>query len=128
MTNEQLAYIAGIIDGEGCIAVSKVVRNTHKSGYVYQLHLVVTNTDRRLLEYLKETTLLGSISIHAHAAESRSPAWAWSVGSVPARRLLEKVMPYLVIKREQAALAIEFHEKCKRRPWVEKGRLTKEEN
>ena len=52
--NEKLAYLAGIIDGEGTIVIAKGKIRKGRINHPYSLRLVVMNTDIRLIEWLKE--------------------------------------------------------------------------
>lgn len=56
MNNVELAYIAGIVDGEGYIGLSKfqgkVYGARYKNKYSYKTRFVVTNTDRSLILWL----------------------------------------------------------------------------
>ncbi len=101
------AYLAGLIDGEGTItiAVSK-----HKDWVEMRPLVAIANTDRRLLDYLKN--LLG----YSYSASERKPRKEnWSSGYLietrgmkEAYELLRKILPYLIIKREQAETVLTF--------------------
>ena len=106
------AYIAGIIDGEGCIAIRK---DNHKARYAniqYCLVVNITNTDIRMLEFVKDI-FGGSISMRPYYKKDgcfRKKCWRIMIYSNQAYELLVKVKPYLVIKQEQADLAMKFQE------------------
>jgi hypothetical protein len=106
MTEElEFAYLAGIIDGEGTISVCMV----HRPDGVNALHkmLGVFNTNYTLIAWLKER--FGGV-VHSR---TRSDKWKqehqlkWSAEE--ASELLAKVLPYLVIKKEQAEIFIQLH-------------------
>ena len=48
MTPTEQAYIAGIVDGEGCITMRRCVEK-HKDVVMHRLFLYVSNTDLPLL-------------------------------------------------------------------------------
>ena len=101
----ECAYLAGLIDGEGCICV---VRWRNKAGGTqYQLRLRITNTNRTVLEWVAER--FGG-QIHADRTHPAmwKPKFVWDVSSRTASRILELVSPYMIIKREKARLALEF--------------------
>lgn len=109
LTAEQAAYIAGILDGEGSITISK--KNDHtgmRRGVCYRPCVSVANTNELLLLWLQATTGLGGISSKAPSNPRHRQAWKWSVWSQQARQLLEVVSPYLLLKREQAELVLDF--------------------
>lgn len=102
-----LAWAAGFIDGEGCIALVK--RTQILKGKPYQcfvLSLHVANTDLRTLERLK-AMFCGTLYPTNHKNRpNNKPCWTWYVRSALAAAALEKLMPYLFSKREQAELGI----------------------
>ena len=114
MKKTDLAYIAGIIDGEGSICIA----DTARSGYV--LVVSVGSTDEWLCQMLK-MAFGGCVTLRNKKELHRSAFWGWSMGSNKARAMLETVLPYLHLKRSQAELAIEF-QKAKRPVRAAKGR------
>ena len=105
----ELAYLAGIIDGEGCIGV-------YRSGWRYAgrrtprhaLTLKVTNTDPRMLLWIMER-FGGTVRPTGEKRPRHRESWVWQMGSARmAANILVAVFPYLVIKREQAVLALGF--------------------
>lgn len=107
----ELGYIAGIIDGEGCIAV----RNDPgiREGRKWWGFLWITNTDPRLLLWLQER-LGGTISEQRNGKVIGKNGKAWRrcytlrVPMRPTERLFRVIMPLLVIKRDQAEVFCAF--------------------
>lgn len=105
MTLTDLAYLAGLIDGEGTISCS-VLEN--KKGFL-ALHkqLSIFNTNIVLISWI--TSRFGG-KVHSRI---RSSKWKeehqvkWS--ATEAAVILEAVLPFLVIKKEQAELFIALH-------------------
>ena len=90
-----LAYLAGIIDGEGCIGFTRV------RGQLIP-RITVTNTDRCLIEDLKH--YFGGHIIYRKAHQSGwKPSMHWTLQNSNAVKLLDKVYKYLRIKKNQAA-------------------------
>ena len=102
-----LAWAAGFIDGEGCIALRRQVGRQKGVAYTcYALRLSVTNTDLRCLERLK-SMFAGSINRATHSYRPQNkPCWAWFCSSANAERALVALLPYLVSKKEQAELGL----------------------
>lgn len=102
-----LAWAAGFIDGEGCIALRRQVGRQKGVEYTcYALRLSVTNTDLRCLERLK-AMFAGSINRATHANRPQNkPCWTWYCSSANAERALCELLPYLLSKREQAELGM----------------------
>jgi hypothetical protein len=98
------AYLAGIIDGEGCIGIGKRGRNRK---YIIAT-LQVSNTDYRLLEWLQHY-YGGGIYSYNHdntILRGRKPTYIWSLAADKATNVIIDALPYLIIKREQAELVL----------------------
>src|SRR6266404_5180821 len=109
-------YLAGMIDGEGFISLSKGKNPaTNGNGYMtsaprYNLIVSVTGTNENLMKWLIEN-FGGSWS--RDKSPARNPNWkprvSWRcTGNKNKEILLLGVLPYLVIKREQAVIGLEL--------------------
>jgi hypothetical protein len=111
-TEGQIAYLAGIIDGEGCIYIQ---RRKTKCGWSYFPRFQVTNTNRNLMEWIKNT--FGGL-IYDKPRKHINPKWKMQIEWFTTRELLDKllifIIPYLVIKRKQAEIMIEFRNSFKK--------------
>ena len=67
MTEVQLAYVAGLFDGEGhCrIVTAKASKNGQR---YYRAQASISNTDRRCLDYVKECLGFGWVGINDRAS------------------------------------------------------------
>ncbi len=100
-----LAYLAGIIDGEGCLS-----RNSRQETFTWQL--TVTNTSSALQEWLRP---IGGnfyypkpVPSTARAGQMRKPRFEWKLTAAwDIFRLLTAVEPYLVIKQRKAQEVID---------------------
>ena len=96
------AYIAGLIDGEGCIQLRKPFQNWNKVWGVVQ----ISNTDKRLIDWLQETVREGRIRTPQRRSVAHRQLYLWTISIVPARTLLTQCLPYLRAKQAQAELFI----------------------
>lgn len=104
----KLHYLAGIIDGEGAIKLQKSRGSRHGA----HPRLWVKNTDKKLVEWLHKT-FGGHMNFERRLRTKWSDIWIWSVHSTfDLTQLLPLVLPYLIVKREDAEKVLEF---CKRR-------------
>ena len=114
MKKTELAYLAGIIDGDGFISI-RPVNNTRKIA----IHIGVVSTDLPLLEWIVER--FGGYVYH-RPAPKKKPHWKtkyeWRLQHQHIVPVLKSIMPYLIIKKEHARLAIKFREtyRCIYRP------------
>jgi hypothetical protein len=109
LTPTQCAYIAGIIDGEGTITVSR--KSDHKGmkrGYCFRPYVSVSNTNKLLLVWLQQTTGLGRLYKYASCKPRCKQAWQWQLWSNQAGQLLTAVLPHLLVKSGQAELLLGF--------------------
>ncbi len=124
--NEELAWMAGIVDGEGSIMIQKV---TKKSGLhpEYRLILRVNVSVGQDLSRFSEK--FGSKIYPGKAPTSTSrPYRIWLVYGKTALSVLKVLLPYLVWKKDKAALAISFQEGLKTsRPTLSAEEVAKRE-
>ncbi|MFC1701458.1 LAGLIDADG family homing endonuclease [Pseudomonadota bacterium] len=96
------AYIAGLIDGEGTVTLTRKHKNEHR-----QLCVSISSTEIELLEFVLSATGVGKIT-NKHASKSHhSHSYAYAVYNRQALALLEQTLPYLKsYKRDRAALIL----------------------
>lgn len=102
-----LGWVAGIVDGEGCIFISRVPKGT--AGRVndcYGVGLKVTMGCRKTIDTL--ATLFGHGSTHEVKQPRFNDAWTWLVQSTRMHPVLLALRPHLITKAEEADLALEF--------------------
>ena len=102
LTITECAYIAGIVDGEGCITISKRMAAKGKS-YSYRPEVIIVQAPRglELLTWLK-TRIGGAI----HPSGS---AFALRLAAQDTKALLDIIEPFTVIKKEQVATLRAFY-------------------
>lgn len=96
-------YIAGLVDGEGCIFVQRMI----KARAQYYVWARVNMTDRSFIQALA-AQFGGSVITHAKSKKNprHKDAYEFSLYGRKAAEFLRWIGPALVIKREQAKLAI----------------------
>lgn len=109
-------WAAGFVDGEGCITVHKNSNNSHI------LRLQVDSTTPSVLGVL-HGLFGGRVNGPYNRGQykdsyNRRPIWVWSACGKEALSALEKIEPYLLVKREQAQLALSFPPPNKRGPRI----------
>lgn len=99
----EAAYIAGLIDGEGTITLSR--RHKHDNR---QLMVTISSTERPLLEFVLEQTQVGKITAKRTYQAHHRPNYTYAVGNRQALQLLKQVQTYLrSYKRRRCELALE---------------------
>ena len=114
-TSLQDSYLAGLIDGEGtvCLFKSKTIDKGCITPRVRPI-LAIYNSHSGVLAWVFER-YGGRMDPVKRAKIDHKPCYVWVTGYQHAARILRRCMPYLIIKKEQARLFIEYCETCKRR-------------
>ncbi len=94
-----LAYIAGFFDGEGCIAAQI---NNH--GYT-ALHVRIGQVVVAPLTFIQQR--FGG-ALNEYTKKNGDHCWYLEWSGRTALPILEAMVPYLIVKRHQAELAIEW--------------------
>lgn len=101
-------YVAGLIDGEGCIDCQIMYP---KRGYTYynvrpRLRVALTQSSGFLLEKL-EATYGGYVSYRNSKILTQHSSMSWEIaGKERMITLLKAILPHLILKKEQAKLAL----------------------
>jgi hypothetical protein len=95
-----LAYLAGLIDGEGYIGVKRTTRHDAASP-IYHERIQIRMVHEGAIALLA-STLGGSYYREKPHSNNGRPLYCWQASDALACRILESVMPYLVVKREAA--------------------------
>jgi hypothetical protein len=95
MNEIQTAWVAGIIEGEGCINIA------HLQGF--RVSISVNMTDFDVITRLREWSQVGTIST-LQPRPGRKNAWIWTVSSqIDVQRLLTTIRPFLCERRSLKA-------------------------
>jgi len=108
-SKEDLAYIAGILDGEGSIQVRLLERRGSKWNRV-KCEIIFTNTSKELMDWLSE-----KLNLRVHERRHSNPRWKTCYHAKVSNMyecllLLKALLPYLIIKKKQAEEAIKLIE------------------
>lgn len=106
------SYLAGLIDGEGCLSLTKMQSNTRdRRGFHYAARLAINMTGT-FLEGLYERIPIGHHIQCGKRSSSRKPNWkpisSWYWGAKHLRILLPQIYPYLILKKPQGALLWDY--------------------
>jgi hypothetical protein len=98
------AYVAGFIDADGSI----VIMRSGKEKRWYVIFVTVTQKNPKILHLLSER-YGGKVSIH-HKKDNPKICSTWNVKAGDAYKMLQEIRPKLVLKREQALIAMRLQE------------------
>ena len=104
MKKIDLAYTAGIIDGEGCIGIYLHGEGKYNN---YRLSVQMTSKDEWLPMWLK-FAYGGFVCKRESKRANQSACWNWGIHAKQAGEFLRLILPYLRLRRQQAEIAIKF--------------------
>lgn len=113
-SKEESAYIAGIIDGEGCIDITCGEKRKYPQ---HALRISVGSTSLEMVQFLSKF-YPANIKLRMPKGNSKKPLWIWCIVTKKAAVCLKEILPYLITKREQALIGIEFQEEIKNYQFV----------
>ncbi len=101
----EAAYIAGIVDGEGTVTLSRLHRNEQR-----RIVVPVSNNERSLLEYLQGAIGAGRITRKRTYAAQHAPSFTYYLTSRQALQVLHQIAPYLrTYKADRARMALSHY-------------------
>lgn len=106
-----LAYLAGIIDGEGCIHIGYYF-NKSQNRAVYHTLIQISNTEKCLIEWL-ENTFGGKAALYTKAQtpkNSRQIPYVWKITGDALTHICRLVLPYMISKKNQIEIMIKMRE------------------
>jgi hypothetical protein len=110
------AYMAGILEGEGCFAIGRSFNNradgtTDLSCYRYQAKICITNTNEKLFKWVVKH-FGGSYRFRQNGGNiensGRIGEWAFTGGNKAMEKFLLSLLPYFVMKDDQAKILLKF--------------------
>jgi hypothetical protein len=100
------SYIAGLIDGEGTITLTRL-----HSGENRRLMVSIANTELPMLQFVMEEIGAGKITRKRTQAENHTPSFCYALTSLQALALLRQISRYLrSYKRRRAELVLSHYQ------------------
>lgn len=122
VTETQLAYFAGVFDGEGSITIVRIDRagkyGRPNATPIYNLRCSVGMQNLSLIKLFYD--IFGGSIHYRHQSVYR-----WIILTNEAESFLRKIQPYIIVKRRQVELALDFVDYVHSRPRT--ARKSKEE-
>ena len=111
ITEEEKAYLAGLVDGDGTISACKYKSEKAKTGYGLGKEVAIISTHRHFIERLQE--MIGG-DIHTFIYhDSREKKEGYKLGfrnQASSLAFLSIISPYLILKKERVYKMIELLE------------------
>jgi hypothetical protein len=108
ITETERAYLAGLIDGEGCLTISKTQGKNNRTP-VYTAQIIIMMTNKEVIEYIKQVTGIGNIYGQNRQSPNQSAAYRWVVNTksdlLP---FLKSIKPFLIVKQNEIEILLEY--------------------
>ncbi len=108
LSETEKAYIAGMIDADGCVGIAKNKGRWVRFEYNFNVRVVVANSNLELIFKLRDIIGAGTSAVR----ESKNPKWRavhhYQITGLKAQALLKEVVPYMIVKRERSKELLKF--------------------
>ena len=107
LTETEKAYLAGLFEADGCVNIS--TRKGRQAATVsHFLQVVFSQSNQPFLRRWRDKVNLGSLHKAKGSELSKKEHWRWHLSDRQAEKLLNLILPYLDMKRDQAEIALAF--------------------
>jgi len=118
----KLSYLAGFIDGEGCIMIAKRNPRMDKNGLYrisvsYSILLTISQRDGAIMDWLT-----GNFGGSVQWKDRENPCYIWNITHKKAAKVLKDVLPFLKYKKPQAEIALRLQSRLKKTKRGDNGR------
>lgn len=104
-----IEYLAGLFDGEGCIHIP--VSHTTRASPSYGVRVIFAMTHEPIIKAIAEQFGVSYCCFNLTRKNVNwKRAYQLQICSIRASQFLQDVLPYLVVKREEAELAIKLQD------------------
>ncbi len=106
LTDRQIGYFAGIIDGEGHL---QITRHGQRTKVYYSPFIGITNTDQGLIDKCMEIFKMGRFYAQKGKKPNHKTKLVYNTASVKGvKQILTQILDELVVKRKRAEVVLEF--------------------
>jgi hypothetical protein len=107
LSENEWAYIAGFIDGEGSLELHKRISRSKVNKFGIYQRISITNTNKDVALWLKQR--LGDCYYSESIFESGSEIYRIVIHNLlDVKKILEGILPYLVVKKQHAKSLLKF--------------------
>ena len=114
MEETRLAWLAGLIDGEGCLSVRHVMKQPHKAHRnSLELRLEITSVSTKMIDTTCQILAEMDISVYRDKPRFRPKSTRPAIKIRIQQKyhlhiLLRALLPYLVVKKPEAERCLQF--------------------
>ena len=111
VTETELSYIAGFLDGEGSLVVGKYPKGGRELSY--RSFMTVVNTYLPIVEWI-QSRVGGKVMVQDPTGKnpySKLTCYVLTFSPGEIRRVIPRLLPYLIVKKKQAEVLLAFLER-----------------
>lgn len=101
------AYAAGLFDGEGSVTIQSSSRRSVGHTYAVEVRIGMSDKGLPALQLMKDR-FGGSLRKSRKKTDRWADAWTWRIGGAPSLPYLNAIAPFVILKREHIAVAVEL--------------------
>lgn len=106
---DKVKVLAGLIVGEGWIGMTKAMPKGRSISPIYAVVMTITNTNTKLISWLIEN-FGGNFYSMKNQTDKHKEGYTWKISNNQLCPILKQVLPYLIIKDEQAKIVMAYLE------------------
>jgi len=104
MNSPDWRYIAGLVEGEGCIGITKFKAAQRRKNPTYAAFVAVQMLDKEPIAYLQKSAPGGFYSFPQ--SYNGKPCFSWRVNANKAASFLERIAPFLKSRRKKKSVRL----------------------
>ena len=105
-----IAYIAGLFDGEGSITCKKYKEKKKSGTYdCWRISMEISMTDKNVIELVHETLMVGTVR-PKKVPKGMRPQWRWRCTFRDCLQVCKKLWPYATVKLAAIEKVIDHYE------------------
>jgi len=109
LTETEKAYIAGMLDADGCVGIQRKKSLSNAYDYDYGIRVIITNSDYPLICWLKKVVGAGC---SYESKQSYKANWnlvhRWQITNDKCRSFLSEILPYMIVKKDRASICLKM--------------------
>lgn len=103
------AYMAGIMDTDGSFSVKRQKGHSETKNLRYLPQIQISMASLDVINHIRRNCIYGTVCVAKNKSCQRGFHYAWAIGKkVDASEFIERILPYLKEKKEQAQILLEF--------------------
>ena len=105
-----IAYIAGLFDGEGSVTCKKYKEKKKSGTYdCWRISMEISMTDKNVIELVHETLMVGTVR-SKKVPKGMRPQWRWRCTFRDCLQVCKKLWPYTTVKLAAIEKVIDHYE------------------